>query len=94
MPVAISAQAGEIDHLRISPLQMSLAAGTLSNHGIRISSRIVLAVNTSQQGWVILPAIGQSVQVFNSTVSDHLAESIGNPKPTVLEMGRPWKFQR
>ena len=76
MPVAIPAQAGEIDHLRISPLQMSLAAGTLSNHGIRIASRIALAVDTSQQGWVILPAIGQSTQVFNSTVADHLASQL------------------
>ncbi len=44
---------------------MSIAAGTLSNHGIRIAPRIVLAVNTSQQGWIVLPALGQSAQAFN-----------------------------
>jgi len=76
MPVAIPAQSGEIDHLRISPLQMSLAAGAISNHGIRIASRIVLAVNTSQQGWVILPALGQAVQVFDSITADRLANQL------------------
>ena len=76
MPVALAAQSGEINNLRVSPLQMSVAAGTLSNHGTRIAPRIVLAVNTSQQGWIVLPALGQSVQALNAGTADHIANQL------------------
>ena len=76
LPVANAAQRGTINDLRISPLQMSLAAGTLSDHGIRAAPRIVLAVDTSQQGWIVLPALGQSMQIFNATIADQLANQL------------------
>jgi len=47
--------------LRISPLQMALAVASLSNEGIRPSPRLVMAVKTPQQGWVILPALSDPV---------------------------------
>jgi len=62
--------------LRVSPLQMSIAAGTLSNHGFRIAPRIVLAVSTPQQGWIILPALDQSTEAFNAAIADHLADQL------------------
>ena len=76
MPVAGAAQHGEINQLRVSPLQMSIAAGTLSNHGFRIAPRIVLAVSTPQQGWIILPALDQSTEAFNAAIADHLADQL------------------
>lgn len=38
---------------RVSPLQAALAAASLSNAGQRPAPRLVLAVNTSQSGWVV-----------------------------------------
>ncbi|MGA7193105.1 MAG: FtsW/RodA/SpoVE family cell cycle protein [Anaerolineales bacterium] len=76
MPVADAAPSGAINDLRVSPLQMSMAAGILSNHGIRIAPRIVLAVDTSQEGWIVLPALGQSTEVFSTTVADQLANQL------------------
>ena len=76
MPVALAAQSGKINNLQVSPMQMSIAAGTLSNHGVRVAPRIVLAVNTSQQGWIVLPALGQSTQALNAATADHLANQL------------------
>ncbi len=44
------------DGILISPLQMALAAATLSREGGRPSPLLATAVNTPQQGWVILPS--------------------------------------
>ena len=38
----------------ITPLQMALAAATLSSEGSRPAASLVLAVDTPNQGWVIL----------------------------------------
>jgi len=42
--------------ISVSPLQMALAAAMLSNDGTRPEPRIAAAINTPQQGWVILPS--------------------------------------
>jgi cell division protein FtsW (lipid II flippase) len=42
--------------ISVSPLQMALAAAMLSNDGSRPEPRIASAINTPQQGWVILPS--------------------------------------
>ena len=41
--------------LKVSPLQMALAAAILSNEGIRQPARLVMAVENPQGGWVMLP---------------------------------------
>jgi cell division protein FtsW (lipid II flippase) len=47
-----------------TPLQMGLAAASISSGGSRPAPRIAMAVNTSAQGWVILPA-GQGTPVYS-----------------------------
>ncbi len=77
MPVVGAPHIGIINNLlRVSPLQMSIAAGTLSNHGIRVAPRIVLAVNTSQQGWIVLPALDKAAQALSAATADHLANEL------------------
>jgi len=44
--------------IKVSPLQVALAAAQLSNGGLRPSPRLASAVHTPHQGWVILPAGG------------------------------------
>lgn len=54
------------DELLVSPLQMALAAATLSNEGIRPPARLSMAINSPQYGWIVLPALTEPVQVFSS----------------------------
>ena len=62
LPVAIASAPDT--NLKVSPMQMVLAAAALSHGGVRPAPRLAMAVNTSTQGWVILPALSQSVTVF------------------------------
>jgi len=74
LPVAAaSTTSGE---LRVSPLQMALAAATLSNQGILPAPRLVMAVNTPTQGWVILPTLGEPVQALSAQSTFSTAESL------------------
>ncbi len=62
LPVA---NAGSPDKpLRISPLQVALAAATLSCEGIRPPPRLVMAVKTPSQGWVVLPPLSKPIQAL------------------------------
>ncbi len=73
MPVASAMNSSGIQSLRVSPLQMAIAASTLSNKGVRPVARIALAVDTPQQGWVILPAVGQTHQAIAPELADQTA---------------------
>ena len=73
MPVASAMTNSDVQTLRVSPLQMALAASTLSNHGVRPVSRIALAVNTPRQGWIILPALGQTNAALSPDYADAAA---------------------
>lgn len=53
------------EELLVSPLQMALAAAALNQGGIRPAPRLALAVNTPQQGWVVLPPLSEPVRVFS-----------------------------
>ncbi|NPV78618.1 MAG: hypothetical protein HPY59_19855, partial [Anaerolineae bacterium] len=44
------------DGITVSPLQMALASASLSSEGGRPSPLLALAVDTPQQGWIILPS--------------------------------------
>ena len=61
------------EELYISPLQAALAAAALSNHGTAPAPRIVSAVNTPQEGWVILPALGTPFEAAQPADADAAA---------------------
>jgi cell division protein FtsW (lipid II flippase) len=74
LPVAAASTArGE---LRVSPLQMALAAATLSNQGILPAPRLAMAVDTPQQGWVILPPLGEPSEALSAQATATTAESL------------------
>ncbi len=73
MPVGAVMAPGDPQTLRISPLQMALAAASLSNGGVRPGPRIALAVNTPQQGWIVLPALGTPQTVFDPATANSTA---------------------
>lgn len=74
LPVAAASTPGSV--LRLSPLQMALAAATLSSDGVRPAPRLVMAVDTPTQGWVILPALSESVTVFASASAADTAQAL------------------
>ncbi len=70
MPVAFGERDVEIENLRVSPLQIILAASTLSNHGAIPAPQIAMAVNTPEQGWVVLPTEGSPFEALDAKVAD------------------------
>lgn len=76
MPVADPLLEIEVNDLHISPLQAALAAAALSNHGIIPPARIATAVNTPEEGWVVLPALGSSLNAVKAPSADEAAESL------------------
>ncbi|MBN1145710.1 MAG: FtsW/RodA/SpoVE family cell cycle protein [Anaerolineales bacterium] len=51
--------------LRLSPLQVALIAGAISNSGERPAPQLVMAVNTTQAGWAPLPALQEPLRVMD-----------------------------
>lgn len=89
MPVLIDERNGSLQNLRISPLQAAVAAGVLSYKGIAPSPRIATAVNTLEQGWVVLPALSQPVKVMQAEAANEAALSfIKEGKPYWSYVGR------
>ena len=72
LPVAQASLLGE-SPLRVSPIQMALAAATFSNGGVRPAPRIALAVNTPEQGWVVLPTLTEPVRVLAADAASSAA---------------------
>jgi len=68
-------------NLRVSPLQMVLAAAALSSNGTMPPARIAVAVNTPQQGWVILPALGSPKQVLPEAQAHEIAQAFAGENP-------------
>src|SRR5215216_2059292 len=58
MQVAESLSNDQLENLHVTPLQVALASAALSNDGMIPAPRIATAVNTPNDGWVILPALG------------------------------------
>jgi cell division protein FtsW (lipid II flippase) len=79
MPV--TAAGNSLENLRVSPLQMALATAAISNNGIRPPARIALAANTPQQGWVILPALGDTVEALPGPFARETAQALADKNP-------------
>ncbi|HLF74487.1 MAG TPA: FtsW/RodA/SpoVE family cell cycle protein [Anaerolineales bacterium] len=76
MPVAEPLSSTELETLHVTPLQVALAAAALSNHGTIPAPRIATAVNTPNDGWVILPALGTPVEAVQAAAADEAATAL------------------
>ena len=65
-----------VKDLHVSPLQVALAAAALSNHGIAPAPRIATAVNTPEEGWIVLPALGTSFPSIQAAAADETSKSL------------------
>ena len=75
MPVAANQSSAQPQELQVSPLQLALAAATLSGQGVLPVPRIATAVNTPEQGWVVLSAEGQPIEALQASAANETALS-------------------
>ncbi len=64
--------------LQVSPLQMALAAATLSNQGTLPGPRLAMAVDTPQSGWVTLPLSSLPKQALTAASANQAAGALGS----------------
>lgn len=76
MPVAEPVAHADGQDLHVSPLQVALASAALSNHGTIPAARIATAVNTPNDGWVVLPALGTPFEAIPAPAADEVAQSL------------------
>jgi hypothetical protein len=75
MPVAFDTANDSAKILKVSPLQVSLTAALLSHDGIMPAPRIATAVNTPEQGWVVLSAEEKPIEVMQAAAANEAALS-------------------
>ncbi len=61
--------------LRVSPLQMAIAASVISASGSRPSPLLAVAVDTPQQGWVVLPN-QPPVKALSASAANNAADQL------------------
>jgi cell division protein FtsI/penicillin-binding protein 2 len=64
--------------LLVSPLQMALAAATLSNDGVRPAPHLTLSINHPQTGWSVLPLLDTDRTVFPPTAARNARQDLTN----------------
>jgi cell division protein FtsW (lipid II flippase) len=75
LPVANTPAPGEAEPA-LSPLQVALSAAALSDGGIRPAPSLVMAVNTTQAGWVLLPSQGEASQIMPAVMANATVNSL------------------
>jgi hypothetical protein len=68
----------EENQIYTSPLQMALAAAAFSNDGTIPAPQIAIALNTPNNGWIVLPALGKPFEAIqpsavNEAVNPYIA---------------------
>jgi cell division protein FtsW (lipid II flippase) len=76
MQVAEPISVTEVKDLHVSPLQVALASAAFSNQGSMPAPRIATAVNTPNDGWVVLPALGTPMEAMQASAADKTAQSL------------------
>lgn len=76
IPVGSATLPRDPSDVRVSPLQVAIASAALSNGGILPAPRIALAVDTPQQGWVVLPALEASKVGFDAVNAEAAAQKL------------------
>jgi cell division protein FtsW (lipid II flippase) len=75
MQVAEALSNTELANLHVTPLQVALASAALSNDGMVPAPRIAMAVNTPNDGWVVLPALGAPFKAVEVSAAEEAAGS-------------------
>lgn len=76
LPAAAAAPKGTLTNLRISPIQMAIAAAALSKAGLCPGAQIASAVETPLEGWVVLPGPGEPTQCLPADGAARVTEAL------------------
>ncbi len=76
MQVAKAFARSDMNEMHVSPLQVALASAALSNHGNLPAPRIATALNTPNDGWVTLPALGTPLEAIPASAADEAARAL------------------
>lgn len=76
IPAAEPVTDADSQDLHVSPLQVALASAALSNHGDIPAPRVATAVNTPNDGWVVLPALDAALEALPAATADETAQSL------------------
>jgi len=80
--------------LRLSPLQMALAAATLSGEGVIPSPQLATAANLPDKGWMLLPASETPRRVFSQEAAQKAAKALAvsdQPFWQSIAIGKPFE---
>lgn len=80
-----AAAAGQGD-LRVSPLQLAIAASTISNNGVMPAPRLLLQVEDPQGGWDDYPPLGEEHLVFTSSFAVKAAKVMAHSYLPIWEI--------
>ena len=86
--LAVSGQADAAtgERLTVTPLQMALAAAALSNQGLRPAPWLVLAVDSPEAGWVMLPALDNPTEMFSSAAAQSVASQLADAELPIWQI--------
>ena len=76
LPAAAAAPKGTLVDLRVSPIQMAIAAAALSKNGLCPGAQIASAVETPIEGWIVLPGPGEPVQCLPANGAERVTEAL------------------
>jgi cell division protein FtsW (lipid II flippase) len=71
---------------KVSPLQMALAAASLSNGGERPNPRLAVAVDTPLSGWVVLPVTEQTQPALQTLAANNTAHALASSELPVWQV--------
>ena len=78
------------DEVSVTPLQVAMAAASLSTGGVIPSPRLVLAVNTPAQGWVVLSPEQENYPGFSGSTTTGVEMLVIAGTPTWGSVGTAW----
>jgi len=70
----------------ISPLQMALAASTLTNQGIRPGPRLVSAYQDPEGVWITVPKFAQNIQVLPTAAASQVTELLQSSTTAIWQV--------
>ena len=65
-----------IDEVKVNPLQLALAAASLSNGGVRPAPRLVTSIDHPDAGWITLPGLSEPLRIFSKDAADATANEL------------------
>jgi cell division protein FtsW (lipid II flippase) len=75
LPVGPASSPGEVEQLRISPLQAALAATTLANEGLMTAGQIVTGIKPLNSDWIVLSPQKNSDRIFDPAAVEEVIQS-------------------